>query len=555
MLRTLQIENYALIRSLKIQFERDFTAITGETGAGKSILMGALSLILGNRADTNVLYDKTKKCVVEGTFDVQTLSLHDFFQNHDLDYRDNTLIRREINEQGKSRAFINDTPVTLSTLKEFADKLIDIHSQHQNLLLQNAGFRLELIDQYAHNQTFLAQYRRDLQQYNQAERNYRQLKSLCDREKEQQSYDAFTVNELESAQLSPSEQEDTEQAIRILSHAEDIKTHLYQAAQRLSEQENDTLLQQLKAVKADCTPLNAVSPDYQNISDRLDTIEIELKDIAYEIVKKEAAIEVNPKELERQNERLNLLYTLQKKYQVSSVQALIDLKDKLHATLNNYMDHREQLSQMEKERTQLFDRVRTAAQALTKTRENVLASLQQEMTTRLHRLGMPDGRFEIYLQSNQDFQPDGVDNVDFYFSANRGITPTELSKVASGGEMSRLMLAMKSVITDSVLLPTVIFDEIDIGVSGDTANRVAEVMKDMAQHHQLIVITHLPQIAVHAKKHYLVYKDYDSQAAMTKLRLLTDGEREEAVAVMLSGYPITDAARATAREMLKQNMQ
>lgn len=554
MLRTLQIENYALIRTLKIHFENGFTVITGETGAGKSILMGALSLILGNRADTSVLYDKNRKCVVEGTFDIYSLPLHAFFEEHDLDYRDNTLIRREINEQGKSRSFINDTPVTLAVLKMLADRLIDIHSQHQSLLLKDTDFRLELIDQYAHNQTLLAEYRKKLQQYDRKERDYLQLKSLCEREKEEQTYNVLTVQELENARLSPSDQEDTEQAVRILSHAESIKRHLYQAAQRLSEQENNTLLQQLKAIEADCTTLNEVSRDYQNISDRLSAVEIELRDIAYDIVRKEAAIEVNPKELERQNERLNLLYTLQQKYRVNSVRELIDLKDRLKATLNNYMDHREQLVQVEKERTQLFDNVRKAAQALSDSREVAIPPLQKEMNLRLAGLGMPDGRFEIHLHKTQDFRLNGTDSTEFLFSANRGIAPAELSKMASGGEMSRLMLSIKSVITDSVLLPTVIFDEIDTGISGDTANRVADVMQEMARHHQLIVITHLPQIAVRANDHYLVYKDHDAQAAMTKLRLLSPNEREEAVAVMLGGYPIGRTALAAAREMLKQNM-
>lgn len=550
MLRALQIENYALIRSLDIQFDEGFTVITGETGAGKSILMGALSLILGSRAETDVLYDKSRKCIVEGTFDTTGLPLEPFFEQNDLDHNVLTTIRREINEHGKSRAFINDTPVTLTTLKELTSTLIDIHSQHQNLLLQNSQFRLDILDQYAQNQQQRTNYRNALAQLKQVSQQHLQVKEQCAQAALQQEFNNYTVQELDNAQLQAGEQEATEQSIQLLSHAEDIKSHLYSAAQQLSEQEDNTIIQQLKSVQSECHAVQQMGPEFQDIASRLDAVIVELKDLAYEIVRKENEIEVNPKELERLNERIDLIYSLQHKYQVDKIQDLLNLSDRLKKELGQYTDNQELLEQLEKQRQVLHDKAQLAAEKLSASRKDAISKFQKEVEERLHQLGMPDSSFQIVITNRTEMQSTGIDDVQFQFSANRGIVPADLSKIASGGEMSRIMLALKSIISDTTLLPTVIFDEIDTGISGDTANKVAAVMGLLSEQHQVIAITHLPQIAARGDQHFLVYKKTIDGKAVTNLRSLNDEERIDAIAGILGGIEITESARTTARELL-----
>lgn len=553
MLQALQIENYALIRALEISFDHGFTAITGETGAGKSILLGALSLILGNRADTDVLYDKTRKCIVEGTFDISGLSLQPFFEENDLDYQDITIIRREITEKGKSRAFVNDTPVNLNTLKALSSSLIDIHSQHQNLLLNTPEFRLKVIDQFAQNQQIKEQYKETLAQWKSAVSQYQTLRKQCADAAMQQEFNNFTVQELEKAQLQSNEQEETEQAIRLLSHAEEIKEHLYKAALQLSERDGETILQQLKSVQSECQALADLGPDYQEIHQRLHDSIVELQDISYEISKKESETEVNPQELERLNERIDLIYTLEKKYQVENIQGLLDLQERLQSELSQYTDNQELLQSLESTCKKLENDTLTLAKQLSKTRQAVLPKLEKEMCQRLQQLGMPEGQFKIQLRQSEQPHSEGIDQADFLFSANKGVSPADVSKIASGGEMSRLMLAIKSIITDSVLLPTVIFDEIDTGISGETADRVARVMNILANDHQVIAITHLPQIAAMGRQHYLVFKETAGGQAITNLKSLNIQEREQAIATMLSGSHVTEAALANARELIQSS--
>ena len=473
MLQALQIENYALIRSLDITFDKGFTVITGETGAGKSILMGALSLILGNRADTDVLYDKSRKCIVEGSFLIDDYHFQSFFEENDLDYQAVTTLRREINEGGKSRAFINDTPVNLATLKALASRLIDIHSQHQSLLIQNAGFRLDIIDQYAQNQELRDQYHSTLAAWHKAEKEYEELKKQCAEAALQQEFNNFTIQEIDTAQLQPGEQAELEKSIHLLTHAENIKSHLFQAAQQLSERDGDTIVQQLKSVQHECAALKDISEEYQEMYDRLDSVLVEIKDIAYDIVCKEQAVELNPSELDRLNERLDLIFSLQHKYQTDTIEDLLQLKDRLLQETNQYADHREQLAVLDKQRGELHVQAQQLAEQLTQSRRRIIEPLQQEMEARLHQLALPDSRFLIRLTGDGALHEYGQESADFLFSANKGVEPADISKVASGGETSRVMLALKSVITDSVLLPTVIFDEIDTGISGETANRVA----------------------------------------------------------------------------------
>lgn len=551
MLQNLQIENYALIRALNISFNKGFTVITGETGAGKSILMGALSLVLGNRADTDVLYDKSRKCIVEGTFDITNHSLKSFFEENDLDYQPVTTLRREINERGKSRAFINDTPTNLVTLKTLASKLLDIHSQHQNLLLQDSEFRLSLIDQYAQNQELKEQYALSLLEWKTIEREYTELKRRCAEAALQQEFNNFTIQELENAKLVPGEQEEAENAIQLLSHAESIKAHLFQATQRLSDNEEMTILSQLKALQHECAAIKDISPEFSEIYNRVKSSILELQDIAYDIANKEQTIEVNPQELERLNERLDLIYSLQHKYQTDSVQGLLDILSRLREEVNLFTDSREQLSQLDTNRTTLLAQTRKLAEQLTLSRQNILAEMEKEVEARLHMLALPDSRFQIRLAKLDELGNTGADSVEFLFSANQGVAVSDISKVASGGEMSRVMLALKSIVTDSMLLPTVIFDEIDTGISGETAKKVADVMKDFAQRHQVIAITHLPQIAANASCHYLVYKETQSGQTITNLKSLTPEEHIHAIATLICGNSPTEAALNAARELVK----
>lgn len=555
MLQSLQIENYALIRSLDIAFDKGFTVITGETGAGKSILMGALSLILGNRADTDVLYDKSRKCIVEGSFLIEDYHIQSFFEDNDLDYQAVTTLRREINERGKSRAFINDTPVTLATLKALASKLIDIHSQHQSLLIQNADFRLDIIDQYAQNQDLRNQYRAVLAAWKKAEKDYDELKRQCAEAALQQEFNNFTIQEIDNAQLQPDEQAELEKNIHLLTHAENIKSHLYQAAQQLSERDGDTIVQQLKAVQHECAALKDISDEYQEIYNRLDAALVEIKDIAYDIVCKEQAVELNPSELDRLNERLDLIFSLQHKYQADTIEDLLQLKERLQQETAQYADHREQLDTLDKQRGDLHAQAQQLADQLTQSRQQVIEPLQHEMEARLHQLALPDSRFQIQLIAAGALHEYGQESADFLFSANKGVEPSDISKVASGGEISRVMLALKSVITDSVLLPTVIFDEIDTGISGETANRVAAVMRTFSERHQVIAITHLPQIAANGNRHYLVYKENREDQAVTDLRELHGEERIQAIATLICGNQLTEAALNTARELTKGRNQ
>ncbi len=555
MLQALQIENYALIRSLDITFDKGFTVITGETGAGKSILMGALSLILGNRADTDVLYDKSRKCIVEGSFLIEDYHFQPFFEENDLDYQPVTTLRREINERGKSRAFINDTPVNLATLKALASRLINIHSQHQSLLIQNAGFRLDILDQYAQNQELRDQYRDTLSAWKKAEKDYEELKRQCAEAALQQEFNNFTIQEIDNAQLQPDEQADLEKNIHLLTHAENIKSHLYQAAQQLSERDGDTIVQELQAVLHECAALKDISDEYQEIHNRLDAALVEIKDIAYDIVCKEQAVELNPNELDRLNERLDLIFSLQHKYQTDTIEELLQLKERLLQETNQYADHREQLVFLDKQRGELHEQAQQLADRITQSRRRILEPLQQEMEARLHQLALPDSRFEIQLTGDGALHEYGQESADFLFSANKGVEPADISKVASGGETSRVMLALKSVITDSVLLPTVIFDEIDTGISGETANRVASVMRAFSERHQVIAITHLPQIAANGNRHYVVFKENRDGHAVTDLREMQGEDRIKAIATLICGSQLTEAALNTARELIKDRNQ
>lgn len=551
MLTSLQIENYAIIRSLEIPFRPGLTAITGETGAGKSILMGALSLILGNRADTDVLFDKSRKCIVEAAFDVRELGPQSLFQQYDLDYQDDTIIRREINEHGKSRAFINDTPVNLTTLKAVASLLVDIHSQHQTLMLQNAGFRLRLIDQFTQNQELVGQYQQALHEWQTQKSALEELRQHCAEAALRYDYNLYTIEELEKAALQPDEQSEIEQKIKELSHAETIKSHLYNATRILSEQEGGNILYMLKSLGQECRALENLGGEYAAFSQRIDNLTAEAQDLSYEMSRKNEAVEVNPALTDQLNERLDLMFSLQSKYHVESNEALLALLEKLQQEVASYSDDREQLADREKHVKDLETEAQRLAVLLSASRKEAVPALVRSMEERLRQLGMADSRFAVEIEESDDLRETGRDTATFLFSANPGVAPADIARIASGGEMSRIMLCLKSIITDSMYLPTIIFDEIDTGISGETASKVGQMMRLLARKHQVIAITHLPQIAACGDQHYLVYKQSDGNRTYTNIKPLEMSEREQMIATMMSGENRTESAVAAAREMLK----
>ncbi len=536
---------------MEIYFQEGLSVITGETGAGKSILMGALSLILGNRADTDVLFDKSRKCIVEATFHIQDLPLKSWFEQNDLDYQDDTIIRREINEHGKSRAFINDTPVNLTVLKSIATQLVDIHSQHQTLMLQNADFRLRLLDQFAQNQNLISQYQEVLHSWKKQKKTLEELRAKCAEAAIRHDYNTFTIEELEKASLQPDEQSQIEMQIKELTNAETIKSHLYNATALLSEQEGDNILYMLKSAQSECRALSNLGGDYDLFLQRMDNLLAEAQDLSYEMSKKSDNVEINPQLLEQLNERLDLLFTLQNKYHVEDNEALIALLEQLRLEVETYTDEKEQLIELEKTVNQAEKEVRALAKRLTESRGKAIPALANAMEERLRKLGMNDSRFTVELAQTEELRDNGADTATFLFTANSGVAPADMSKIASGGEMSRIMLCLKSIITDTMFLPTIIFDEIDTGISGETASKVGQMMQTLAEKHQVIAITHLPQIAVRGSQHYLVYKQISDNQTTTNIKLLTMPEREQMIATMMSGENCNESALATAREMLK----
>ena len=517
--------------------------------------MGALSLILGNRADTEVLFDKSRKCIVEASFNIRGLNLQTYFNQFDLDYQDDTIIRREINEHGKTRAFINDTPVNLSTLKTVSSFLVDIHSQHQTLMLQNAGFRLQLIDQFAQNHELLHAYQQALHQWRTKKNDFESLKQKCEQAALKYDYNTFTIGELEKAAIQPGEQSLIEQKIKELSHAESIKSHLYNAAMLLSEQEGNNILSLLKAVQNECRALENLGNDYELFRQRVDNLLAETQDLSYEISKKSDNIEINPELLEQLNGRLDLLFSLQSKHHVQDNEALLTMLDTLRNEVASYSDDRELLAEMEKETALLEKKVRELAQNVTTSRKKAVPALENAMEEHLRKLGMTESRFCVQLQETEELHDNGSDIVTFLFSANAGIAPADMSKIASGGEMSRIMLCLKSIITDSMFLPTILFDEIDTGISGETASKVGQMMQSLADNHQVIAITHLPQIAARGQQHYLVYKQIIDNQTYTHIKKLDMQEREQMLATMMSGENRTETAVATARELLQSSQK
>ncbi|NBC83134.1 MAG: DNA repair protein RecN [Bacteroidetes bacterium] len=552
MLKSLSIVNYALINQIEISFQEGFSIITGETGAGKSILLGALGLILGKRADTNVLLNKEQKCVVEGQFLVKDYDLHSFFREHELDYDEETIIRREILPSGKSRAFINDSPVNLSILQALTTQLIDIHSQHQNLNLNNQQFQLQVIDALAGNNEELREYKTAYKAFKEAEKSYKTLKETADKDSNELDYLQYQYQELEKAALQQNEDEALEVEQQELAHAEEIKEAL-SASVSLLTTDDRAILNQLRSVydhiKSAASHLTAI----RDIPERIESGLIELKDIAREIESWSGKINHDPERLELVNSRINLIYQLQQKHRVSSVKELIDVQQKLDEQISNIESFDDRLEELEKEYHATYKELLEKANALSKTRIAAGHKGQTQIDALLSELAMPHAQFYIKITEAGDITPNGKDDVQFLFSANKGMQAVELAKVASGGELSRVMLSVKSLLTHVKGLPTIIFDEIDTGVSGDVADKVGNIIKAMSGNMQVINITHLPQVASKGEHHFKVYKDDNTNATETHIKQLTEEERIQEIAKMLSGEHITDASLENAKELLRIN--
>ena len=552
MLKSLSIRNYALIQQLDINFNSGLSIISGETGAGKSIILGALSLILGQRADKQLLRNKEKKCVVEGAFGISEYKLQGYFMDNNLDYEELTTLRREINSNGKSRAFINDTPVKLNTLRDLSLQLIDIHSQHENLELTNNLFQLNVIDVFASHSDLVEGYIINYKQYRELEKRLSVLNYTAQQSKQDLDYFQFQFTQLEEAHLVSGEQEKLEEELRTLNHAEEIKTNLENVSFILSNDEN-ALLTRLNETMQLLGKLKSYFSKAGELHDRLESSHIELKDIVAEIEQLNEEVEHNPGRAAEVNERLDLIYSLQQKHRVETVNELIGIKNKLQMKIDEVTSYDAEIKKLEKELDSQKVKLENVAKELHKSRLSVIPEMESHLIGMLQQLGMPNGKFRINHKDTDDYTPTGIDKVIFLFSANKQSDLQDISVVASGGELSRVMLSLKSLITGSSGLPTIIFDEIDSGVSGDIADRVGNILTEMAQNMQVINITHLPQIASKGKNHYKVYKKDEGDSTNTYIKLLNTEERLEEIAKLLSGKELTDAALKNARELLKMN--
>ena len=550
MLHSLYIQNYALIEKLDIGFERGFSVITGETGAGKSIILGAIGLLLGQRADVRSIRAGASKCIIEARFDISRYNMKAFFEENELDYEDECILRRELYASGKSRAFINDTPAQLSQMKELGEQLIDIHSQHQNLLLNKEGFQLNVLDLLAHDEEELNAYQKVYKEWKLAQSELEQLKERMTRDKADEDYVRFQWEQLDEAHLVAGEQEELEQEAETLSHAEDIKAGLYRVVQVLSSDEGG-LLTGLKECCNVMTGLQQVYPGAEELAVRLESSYVELKDISQEISGREESIEFNPERLAEINERLNQIYTLQQKHRVSTVAELITLRDEYASRLAAITSSDDDLEVLKQRCEHLYVEVCRHADSLTEARKRAAQEVELQMATRLIPLGMPNVRFVVDMGRRKEPGVHGMNTVNFLFSANKNGTLQNISSVASGGEIARVMLSVKAMIAGAVKLPTIVFDEIDTGVSGEIADRMADIMLEMADNErQVISITHLPQIAARGHTHYKVYKKDNETETNSHIRRLTDAERVEEIAHMLSGATLTEAALNNARALL-----
>ena len=553
MLKQLYIKNFTLIDELDITFQQGFSVITGETGAGKSIILGALHLLLGARADSKQIKNGSSKCVVEAHFDLSHYGLETFFDEFGIDYDANDcIIRREVNDNGKSRAFVNDTPVALTTMRELGEQLIDIHSQHQNLLLQKEDFQLNVVDIIADNAQLRQSYLQAYNEYHKATKRFNDFQEASQKSKENEEFLRFQFSELDKAKLVAGEDEELEQQSRTLSHVEDIKSALYDASSALSS-EDGGCVEKTKNASSRLHDITEVFPEIKDVDERLSSAYIELKDIAQEIERKLEDVDFDPRQLDEINSRLDLIYALEQKFHASSVDELINEYKRLQDELASIDGGDEQLEQLQQEMQEKYDIAMKLARKLSDARKKAAQKVEEGLKQRLVPLGIPNVKFKIEFKE-RDCSPSGIDKVSFLFSANSSTALQPVSQVASGGEISRVMLSLKAMISGAVKLPTIIFDEIDTGVSGRVAEKMAQIMKEMGDNHrQVLSITHLPQIAAIGATHYKVSKEETVQGTISHMQMLTEQERIEEIAQMLSGSDISEAAIANAKTLLKNS--
>ena len=550
MLRSLYIQNYALIEKLDISFGAGFSVITGETGAGKSIILGAIGLLLGQRAEVKAIRQGASKCVIEARFDISAYGMEPFFEDNELEYEEECILRREVYASGKSRAFINDTPASLVQMKELGEQLIDVHSQHQNLLLNKEGFQLNVLDILSHNDEQLSVYQSLYREWKQTQQDLADLIARAEQNKADEDYIRFQLEQLEEANLSAGEQEELEQETDTLSHAEEIKAGLFRVGQLLTSDEGG-LLAGLKESLNTMLGLQKVYSPATELAERLESTYIELKDVSQEVSSQEEDVEFNPERLEEVNDRLNLIYTLQQKHRVTTVEELLALTEEYAAKLAAITSYDERIGELTTLCDTLYNKVKKQAAVLTKARTGAAREVEKQMASRLVPLGMPNVRFQVEMGMRKEPGVHGEDTVNFLFSANKNGALQSISSVASGGEIARVMLSIKAMIAGAVKLPTIVFDEIDTGVSGEIADRMADIMQEMGeQDRQVISITHLPQIAARGCAHYKVYKQDNETETNSHIRRLADEERVEEIAHMLSGATLTEAALNNAKALL-----
>ena len=552
MLRQLYIRNFTLIDELDITFKPGFSVITGETGAGKSIILGAIGQILGNRADARMVKAGCDKCVIEAHFDLSNYDMESFFDDNDIDYEpEDCIIRRELKANGKSRAFINDTPVALTTARELGQQLVDIHSQHQNLLLQKEDFQLNVVDIIAHNSQLLNDYRTLFDGYAKAKAALREKEEECEKDRANEDFLRFQADELVTAQLVDGEQEELEQELETLSHAEDIKGALFDADNLLSGDDR-CITQSCKTMLSRLSDIGDVYPAIRQVTERIDSAYIELKDIARDISNLAESIDFDPARLTMANERLDTIYTLQKKHHVESVAELIAIRDSLTARLNDITNSEDMLEDMRRQVEDMHRKATEAAARLTESRQEAARHVTEQLLAQMTALGMPNARFEIKFET-KELAVDGADRISYMFSANKNVPLEPIAQVASGGEVARVMLSLKAMISGAVKLPTIIFDEIDTGVSGRVAEMMAQIMRQMGRaDRQVISITHLPQIAALGTTHYKVEKTDTDDTTISRMRMLGHDERIKEIAQMLSGSNISDAAIENAKSLLEK---
>lgn len=551
MLKSLFIQNFVLIDSLDIHFDKGFSVITGETGAGKSIILGALSLVLGQRADGKSIKNGADKCIIEAVFDVSKYQLEPFFLDNDLEYDAvSCILRRELFASGKSRAFVNDSPVSLSVMKELGNRLIDIHSQHQNLLLGDNRFQLKVVDVMAENEILLILYRKEYSRYQSLKRELRELTQKAAQTKQEEDYMRFQLEQLSDAELVSGEQDELEQEQETLSHAEDIKGSLYKITELLDGEEQGGV-QLIKEALSIADSLERYYPKAKEISERLRSAYIDLSDLAAETDVQKEDIEFNPERLDWVNERLNVIYTLEQKHHLSTVEELISLQEKYERQLQEIDSFEEQIGQINRQLEASHKELMQQASVLSEQRKVASVAMASQLVEMIVQLGMPNTRFRVDFIQKEEPENDGMDDIRFMFSANKSGELQPVAQTASGGEISRLMLCLKAMIAGFTALPAIIFDEVDTGVSGDIADKMGDIMQDLGTKMQVFAITHLPQIAAKGEEHYFVYKQDTEERTVTQIKRLNTDERIKEVARMLSGASLTEASMANAKELLR----